>query len=161
MSIHPYPRAFRFLPLAAAILLIPAGRLSSQPAITLNGGNITMAITSGQAGLEPVAVTNTTISLDYRRQTAISKITVATTCPGQKFSLAVVATSASLGNIMPQVNLVNGMAAADLIRDIPQRPPPSLQTANLQYTASATFAQGNSAELGDDVHTVVYTIVAQ
>jgi hypothetical protein len=31
----------------------------------------------------------------------------------------------------------------------------------LQYTASATFAQGNSTELNNDVHIVTFTIQSQ
>ena len=38
---------------------------------------------------------------------------------------------------------------------------PFLGVTTLQYTASATFEQGNSLDLGDDIHTVTYTITDQ
>jgi hypothetical protein len=52
------------------------------------------------------------------------------------------------------------MLATNLITNIPAGFF-NFATATLNYQASATFAQGNSAELGDDVHTVTYTITAQ
>ncbi|MGH2569282.1 MAG: hypothetical protein ACRDGA_13170 [Bacteroidota bacterium] len=129
--------------------------------MTISGGNILMNITSAQAGSEPTAVTNTICTLTYRRQASVSKVTVSTSCPGQKFTLRVVAVNPTEGVAAPQVTLVNGMLAAALINNIPALPPATNRTCTLSYTASATFAQGNSVELGDDVHTVTYTIVAQ
>jgi len=129
--------------------------------ISVNGGNITLAITTAIAGSEPNAVTNAVASVRYQRQTAMTKITVATICPGQRFNLRVSATAVGSGTPAPQVSLVNGMLAADFITGVPPRPPATFLTASLQYVASSTFAQGNSAELGNDVHTVTYTLVAQ
>ncbi|HTP79083.1 MAG TPA: hypothetical protein VMM57_01625 [Bacteroidota bacterium] len=98
--------------------------------------------------------------MTYKKQTAISKVTVATVCSGQSFSLSVVAVSPTKGVASPAVTLTNGMAAADFITNIPATGTTNA-TATLKYSASATFEQGNSAELGNDVHTITYTLVAQ
>lgn len=145
---------------AAICWLAFPGRTRAQD-IQITGGNISMTVSSAVIGQEPAAVTDVSVSLRYRRQTFLSKITVATICPGQRFNLSVVALSAGSGTVAPAANLTNGMLATDLIVNIPAKPPANFQTANLQYTASATFAQGNSTELGNDVHTVTYTIIAQ
>lgn len=129
--------------------------------VQVNGGNITLTITTALAGSEPIAITNTATTVRYRREDVITKLTVATICPGQRFNLGVSATAVGAGTPAPQVSLMNGMLAADFITGIPPRPPAAFVTASLQYVASSTFAQGNSAELGDDVHTVTYTLVAQ
>ena len=129
--------------------------------LSVIGGNITATITTGIAGGEPVAVSNSSVTLRYRLQSAITKITVRTSCPGQRFNLGVVATAVPQGVAAPQVTLVNGMLDVDLIVSIPPKPPSQNQNATLLYTASATFAQGNSAELGNDVHTVTYTLIDQ
>lgn len=132
----------------------------SAQALRVQGGNITMTVTTGVAGGQPASVTNTATSLRYRRQAAITKITVQTTCAGQRFNLSVVATAATGGTAQPAVNLVNGMAAVDFITNIPTSGALN-KTATLSYTASSTFAQGNSTELGNDVHTVRYTLLNQ
>lgn len=129
--------------------------------LSVGGGNISMTVSTGIAGGEPVAVTNSAISLQYRLQSKITKITVRTNCPGQRFNLAVVATSVPEGTAAPQVTLTNGMLDVDLVVSIPKRPPNTVQTAALLFTASATFAQGNSAELGNDVHAITYTLIEQ
>jgi len=143
-------------------LLVLADARGQAGAIVVNGGNITMSLTTGAAGSEPVAVINTSTSLTYWRQAADAKITVQTSCASQAFGLQVVATGVTRGVAQPAVTLTNGMLAVDLIRTI-RRVPSSWTsaTATLQYTASATFAQGNSSEMGDDDHTVTYTIVRQ
>ena len=154
-------RSFRW-PLAALAFLLCAGgivpRALSQ--ISVQGGNPLMSITTGTAGAQPVAVTNVATSLRWRRQNVITKITVSTSCPGQRFSLAVVATNLTYGVAAPQVTLFNGMLAADLVNSIPTGNPLN-KSCTLLYTASSTFAQGNSTELGNDVHTITYTLVAQ
>lgn len=129
--------------------------------LSVMGGNMTATITTGIAGGQPVAVTNSAITLRYRLQNTVTKITVRTSCPGQRFNLAVVATTVPQGIAAPQVTLSNGMLDVDLIVSIPPRPPNQNQNATLLYTASATFAQGNSAELGNDVYTVTYTLLDQ
>lgn len=152
-------------PRPIAVLLVLSGLLAALPAaygqLTVMGGNITATITTGIAGGEPIAVTNSAATLRYRLQNTITKITVRTSCPGQRFNLAVAATAVPQGIAAPQVTLSNGMLDVDLVVSIPPKPPNANQTATLLYTASATFAQGNSAELGNDVHTVTYTLLDQ
>ena len=128
--------------------------------ISVRGGNPTLNITTGSPGSEPIPVVNTATTIRYKKQPAVSKITVGTTCPGQSFTLKVLATGVTDGVAAPEVTLVNGMLATDFIRNIPTSGF-AVTTITLQYTASATFAQGNSAEQGNDVHTVTYTIQVQ
>ncbi|MEK6650007.1 MAG: hypothetical protein AABY75_03465, partial [Bacteroidota bacterium] len=129
--------------------------------ISITGGNQTMTITTAVAGAQPTAVINTAVQLRIRRQAAVSKVTAQTSCPGQSFNLAVVVTSSPIGTIAPSVDLTDGMLAADILTSIPSTGPASPKTVLLRYTASATFAQGNTTEMGSDVHTITYTIIAQ
>ncbi len=128
--------------------------------IQVRNGNQTLNIVAGTAGGSMTSVVNTVAALRYWRKAAVSKITVRTSCPGQSFSLGVVATGVTRGVAAPQVNLTDGMPAIDFITSIPNAGFVST-TPTLRYTASATFAQGNSAELGNDVHTVTYTLQVQ
>lgn len=133
--------------------------LSAQ-SMDVRGGNQTLGITTGFAGSEPIDVVNTNSSLRYRKTLWTTKITVATVCPSQNFTLKVLATSVTSGIAAPEVTLTNGMPSTDFITGIPAGLL-NFVTATLHYTASATFTQGNSAEEGNDVHTVTYTLVAQ
>ena len=157
------PHAGRMFVLVPGILLL-ALLIRTESAfgqqISILGGNPSLTISSGVAGGQPVSVINTASSLRWRKQTYIAKITVSTSCPGQRFGLSVVATNVTYGVAGPAVTLTNGMLAANLITNIPTGNP-TFRTATLRYTASATFAQGNSTELGNDVHTVTYTLLAQ
>jgi len=154
MFTKPYMLVWAFF-----LLVGPVQSLFAQ----ISGGDQLMTVTTAVIGSEPVAVTNTLTTLTYSRVSGqLSKITVTTVCLGQHFTLRVLATGTlTNGTAAPQVTLTNGMAATDFIRDILKTGQKDNNTATLQYTASSTFAQGNSAELGDDVHTVSYTIVAQ
>ena len=133
---------------------------SRAQAISITGGNQTMTISAGTAGGQPISVSNTACTLRYKKQVKISKITVATSCPGQSYNLYVVATNVTKGVAAPQVSLVNGNPATDFITGISASGAANA-TCKLQYTASSTFSQGNSTEVGDDVHTITYTIQAQ
>jgi hypothetical protein len=75
--------------------------------VSVNGGNQTMTISTGIAGGQPVSVLNTACSLSYQKQSKISKITVATSCPGQSFNLSVLATNVTRGTAAPEVSLEN------------------------------------------------------
>ncbi len=133
-----------------------------QPAaaqISLQGGNPTLTITTGVAGGQPIAVVDASARVRYREQAVVSKITIQTICPGQRFSLKALAIAPDVGTPAPEASLTDGMLAVDFITSIPSGN--RNRRADIQYTASATFAQGNSTELGDDVHTVVYTHIAQ
>ncbi len=154
-------RSLRGQTLALSVLVIVlASETSQAQPVDVRGGNQTLSITTGFAGGEPVAVTNTNSALRYRRQAQTSKITVRTSCPGQNFNLSVEAQGVTRGVAAPAVQLVNGMLDTDFIVNIPNSGFRQT-TVTLLYTASATFAQGNSAEFGNDVHTVTYTILAQ
>lgn len=127
----------------------------------VSGGNPLLTVSTAVMGSEPVAVTNTSTTLAYSREPGhTTKITVATVCTGQHFTLKVLATGMANGTAAPEVTLTNGMLATDFIRDILKNGNKD-NTAILRYTASATFAQGNTAELGNDVHAVSYTLVLQ
>jgi hypothetical protein len=144
--------------LGFALLITAEGAGQS---ITMSGGNQTLTITTGIAGGQLVNVTNTSCTLTY--VTPIFpfrnwKITVGTSCPGQSFNLSIVATSVTRGTAAPEVALFNGSPAIDFITGIPYSWWAS-GTCRLNYTASATFAQGNSAEVGNDVHAVTYTLL--
>jgi hypothetical protein len=146
---------------AIFVILCSAGSLTQLRAqISVQGGNPLMSVTTGTAGAQPVSVTNAATSLRWRKQNVITKITVSTSCPGQRFTLTVLATNLTYGVAAPQVTLFNGMPATNFVLNIPTGNPVH-KTCTLQYTASATFAQGNSAELGNDVHAITYTLVAQ
>jgi len=129
-------------------------------ALQANGGDQTMAISTAIAGGQPLAVVNTSCSLRYMLRFQTQEITVSTSCPGQSYDLTVVATNVTKGSAAPQVTLINGDPATDLITSIPLGFF-SYATCTLQFTASATFDEGNSTESGDDVHTVTYTILKQ
>jgi hypothetical protein len=128
--------------------------------LAIGGGNQTLTINTGIPNGQLIDIVNTTGTLTY--STPIWpfrnwKITVGTSCPGQSFYLSVVATNVTRGTAAPEVTLTSGSPAVDFITGI------SIWTNNatcrLNYTASATFAQGNSTEVGNDVHTVTYTLL--
>ena len=143
-------------PLMAMLLLVPSSAFAQ---LSVRGGNPTLTITTAAPGSQPTAVTDVTTQLRYREQGVITKITVSTSCPGQKFTLKALAVSPQRGVPAPEVTLVDGMPPADFIQDIPTGN--RNRTSTVQYTASATFAEGNSGEVFPDVHTVTYTLVAQ
>jgi hypothetical protein len=147
------------LPLLFTLAALSAPQIASSQ-ITVLGGNLLLQVTSAAAPQDPMSVVNSATSLSWNRKNVIQKITVSTSCPGQKFTLKVYALNTSEGIAAPEVTLTNGMPAADFIIDCP-RGGPRLNTATLRYTASATFSQGNSSEIGNDVHVVTYTILAQ
>lgn len=144
------------------VLAICASATAGAQALSVAGGNQVLQITSAQPGQEPTPVVNSLTSLSYRRQSKISKITISTSCPGQRFTLRVRAVSVQDGTPTSTITLTNGMPAADVVRDIPaQGGIPPRRSAALEYTASSTFDQGNSTELGTDSHVITFTLVAQ
>jgi hypothetical protein len=145
--------------LTVGSIFLITSEAAGQRSVTMSGGNQTLTITTGIAGGQLTNVTNTSCTLTYGTGARIRKITVQTTCAGQSFNLSVVATNVTRGTAQSAVTLVNGAAAVDFIRDIAANT--TNATCRLQYTASATFAQGCSTEVGNDVHTVTYTIITQ
>lgn len=152
--------------LAVAVLTILTSLISEANA---QSGTILVAptttkilnISTSVTGSEPTAVVDATSTLQYWRKGKMAKVTVRTACTNQSFNLAVLATGVTYGVAAPSVNLTNGMLAVDFITSIPSTGTWSPATVNLQYTASATFSQGNTAEQGTDAHTITYTLVAQ
>lgn len=128
--------------------------------ITMKGGDISLPLTTGTIDGLMVEVVNSANSISVAKQDVVIKVTVITSCPGQKFGLRVLAVGPSKGTAAPEITLVNGNPALDFITGIAVKPAKPT-TCTLQYTASASFSQGNSIELGDDVHTVTYTVQAQ
>jgi len=144
---------------ATCLLLFAATRVKAQ-SLRVLGGNQTLTITTGLAGEEPLSVMNVSCRLRYKKQSKISKITVATSCPGQSYNLSVLATNVTEGVAAPEVSLADGSPAVDLITGIP-RSGFTNATCTLEFTASSTFEDGNSTEEGDDVHSIMYTFQAQ
>jgi hypothetical protein len=129
-------------------------------ALTIGGGNQTLTITTGIAGGQLVNVVNINTTLTYttpRLPRQNWRMTVSASCPGQRFNLSVLATNVTAGVAAPAVTLITGNPAIDFITAIPRRM--TNATCRLQYTASATFDEGNSSELGNDVYTVTYTLL--
>lgn len=140
--------------------LLCAAAAAAQPALRTQGPAPVLTVSAAMPGNEPAPVSNAASQLRYRRQSATSKVTVSTACPGQKFTLQLVALNPDVGTAMPPVTLTDGMPPRDLVTGIPPGNPPFGRCV-LQYTAAATFAQGNSTELGPDAHLVTFTLVAQ
>ena len=131
----------KYLPAVVTVLILFAPLAKGQPLVTVRGGDLLMSITGGIPGGQPFPVVNTTARLDYRRTNIVTRITVASSCPGQKFSLKVLATGVTVGIPAPEVTLTNGMPAANFITNIPVGPS-ALVRCGLRYTASSTFSQG-------------------
>lgn len=146
--------------LFCAAVLLGMSSVSEAQWMDVQGGNQVLSITSALPGSEPAVVVNTNTTLRYRRTLDVLKITVRTSCPGQNFTLRAEAIGVGSGTAAPEVTLTNGMPNTDFVTNIPWGFF-NYATCTVQYTASATFAQGSSAELGNDVHTVTYTLVGQ
>ena len=117
--------------------------------VALDGGDINLVINSATAGSNPDdAVDNSSCDLRWTTNEASKKITVQSSLGSPTFTLKVVAQNVSGGTAASEVTL--GTTAADFVTGV------SLTTGScdLQYTASATAANGT----GSDVHTVTYTI---
>ena len=142
--------------MCAVLAVIAVAECKAQK-IIVNGGNQTLTITTAVPGSQPTSVVNTSCTLTYKKQSVVSRITVAANCTGQRFNLSVVATNVTKGTAAPAVNLVSGAPAANLITAIP-RTGANTGSCTLQFTASSTFSQGNSSDLGNDVYAITYTI---
>lgn len=152
-------RPARFLPLLFVLAALAAAPAAAQE-IRTQGPAPLLSVTAGTPGGEPVPAVNIGSRLRYRRQSVSAKVTVSTLCPGQKFGLRLLALNPSVGTATSELALTDGMPPRDLIVSIPPGVPP-FGTCVLQYTAAPLFSQGNSTELGPDVHLVTFTLVAQ
>ena len=115
----------------------------------ISGGNITLAINTATAGSDPDdAVDNTTCDLAWTTNQATKKITVETDLVSQNFALKVLAQNVTGGTAAAEVTL--STTATDFVTGVAT----TTGGCDLQYTASATAAQGT----GSDVHSVIYTL---
>jgi hypothetical protein len=147
---------------------MPATRLPAQAfSFSAGGGLVSLTIDTAVPGSEPGDAANSDTELYWDADFAgTSKITVSTICPSQSFSLYVALAVTSWGSgtqatVLPDVSLVNGMMAVDLVRDLPDTLPARQGYATVTYRAAATISQGNSADVGEDYHTITYTIQSQ
>ncbi|MBU0507587.1 hypothetical protein KKH27_01940 [bacterium] len=118
--------------------------------LAITGGNITLTINTATAGSDPDAVQDATCGLLWTVNTTNKKITVATNQASFDHTLLVVATGVSGGTAEPAVTLTN--LAQDLVTAVAE----TLGSCTLEYTASATAAQGTQSV----AHTITYTITA-
>ncbi len=131
------------------------------------GGSLTLTISTATAGSEPDDETDNSTEIFWDADFGLTaKMTVSTMCATQAFKLFVdfrVTTwgSGTAGTEQGEIALVDGMADTDIFRDIPSTLPGRTGNGTLTYRASATVADGNSVEHGDDFHTVTYTLLAQ
>ena len=117
--------------------------------LAINGGNISLTLTPGVAGGDPIDATDdTTCDLVWTTNEATKKITAETNLGAPNFTLSVTATNVTGGTAAGQVNL--STTATDLVTGVAM----TTGTCDLSYVASATAAQGT----GSDVHTVLYTL---
>lgn len=130
--------------------------------LRLTGGDVRLTVSAPlAAGLDPRPDTDSGSRLMWLfPPIQQSKIVVRTIAPGQDFQLFVEAVSVSGALAQPEVELINGAPAMDLLRNV------SSYTfivgrATLSYRAEAPASRGNSIARGNDQHTVVYTWVSQ
>lgn len=128
--------------------------------IKIEGGSITLTISTATAGQEPNEVTNTTCGLEWECEEweveKNKKITVKTNLVSPKFTLKVLAIidPTSSGTAAGEVTL--STVAQDFVTSIPAGSEVK-GSCTLKYTASATAAQGT----GTDTHIITYTITTQ
>ncbi|MFT5515081.1 MAG: hypothetical protein ACI80V_001203 [Rhodothermales bacterium] len=131
------------------------------------GGPLTLTLTTASAGSNPTDASDASTELTWDGDFGVTaKISVSTCCPSQSFGLNVELTvtswgSGTVGTEQGEKALTDGMADADLFNGIPTTRPGRLGVGTLTYRATATAAQGTSAENGDDNHTVSFTVLAQ
>jgi len=116
--------------------------------LAVSGGDITLTISSATPGSDPTDATDNTCGLDWTTNEASKKITVESDQASPTFTLKVQASSVTGGSGTAQVTITN--AAQDFVTGVAT----TTGSCTLDYTASATAAQGT----GSDVHTITYTI---
>lgn len=163
--------ALAALPARAQVPLPESGGPASEDIQTLEfvagGGLVALTVDAAVAGEEPADATDSATVLRWvNGYGETAKLTVETVCPGQRFGLSVEVRVTSWGSgtvatPQPAVALEDGMLTTDLVRDIDSYAPGREGAGALVYRATATVADGTSAEHGDDYHTVTYTFLAQ
>ena len=117
--------------------------------LAVNGGNISLTLSPGVAGGDPIDATDdTTCDLVWTTNEATKKITAETNLGAPNFTLKVTAANVTGGTAAGEVTL--STVATDLVTGVAM----TTGTCDLSYVASATAAQGT----GSDVHTVLYTL---
>ena len=117
--------------------------------VSVSGGNVTLTISTATAGSDPDdASYNSTCDLLWTTNEASKKITVVTSLASQNFTLKVLAQNVTGGSAAGQVTL--STTPSDFVTGVAT----TTGSCDLQYTATATAANGT----GSDVHTVTYTI---
>lgn len=119
--------------------------------LAITGGSITLTINAATAGSQPDAEQDVTCGLLWTVTDTTRKITVATNQATFDHTLKVLATSVTGGTAAAEVTFTN-TDAHDLVTGVAE----TLGGCTLQYTASATAAQGMQTV----VHTITYTITA-
>jgi hypothetical protein len=145
-----YVLGFVFLIAAEGVGQSISWRVNPVIAFTISSG----IVVGNQCQLVAPA-TNSASSFRYSAGNAIRKITVRTSCTSPRFTLQVSGTVTRGTAIAQGPVILNSGVATDFIRDIPRNSTNGRCTLN--YTASATFANGT----GTDTHTVTYTIATQ
>ncbi len=117
--------------------------------LAITGASVTLTCNTATAGQEPDdAVDNLTADLDWTTNEASKKVTVATNLGSPTFTLKVVAQNVTGGTAESEITL--STTATNFVTGVAM----TTGGCDLQYTASATAAQGT----GSDVHTVTYTL---
>ena len=124
--------------------------------IDVSDAAIALTITSATAGSEPASDTDTSGTLVWTTNEASKKITVESDLGTVtiKFTLNVLATSVSGGTAVTGGVTFDSSYTADTASDFITGVSETVGDCTLQYTASATAAQG----IGTDTHTITYTI---
>lgn len=145
--------------------------------IKIRGGMLELQVTTASPGQNPPPATDASTTLQIReREDGAFKVAVSTTAPEQQYDLRVEAMDLNEGVPLGEVSLTDGMAPADLIRNIdlcdkrgggrgrgppgggpPGGGPPCREEATLRYRTFVAAEHGS----GSDSHTVRYTILAQ
>lgn len=143
-------------PLFLAVGLLLVWIDVAPPAVlSVEGGDVTLSISSATAGQDPnPAVDQISSSLNYKSGPVdpTLKITVATDLGSPLFVLRVEAINVGDGSATGEIVL--GTTAQDLITGVTST---SLVGCDLKYTSVALASDG----VGTDAHTVTYTMVAQ
>lgn len=168
----PFRPSYRLL--AAALLLMSAFPFMSARSVAAQelrfnsgGGPISLTIESAIAGSEPLDATDNSTEIYWDANFGVpAKLTVTTIAPGQNFNLFLLLSVpdqglAAQGVVQPELQLIDGMLDTDILTAIPSTLPGRQGFGILEYRASATVADGNSTEHGDDSHIVTFTLLAQ
>jgi hypothetical protein len=131
---------------------------------TVSGNIIVNIPDPNSATMQPAPVVDIASTLQFRASNRrIRKVTVGATYINKHYSLFVQAVNVPAGHGIAQlpVDLMTITTATDFIRDIPIGS--GTATCNLQYTAIATYADGNTTENGpgNTVVRVTYTYANQ